>query len=350
MNIITTIAVDYPGGPSAHYPQIPYVSANERRLVYWRCACVFFKSSIAVNPDARHVLITNDQSPPAIEGLDLGRYLAELGVQIFVVPFNEFKPTFDQSKTFRNNFYKLQALSYAAKNLEGSCLLFDSDVIWLNRWPEVPKGLSLYSAFSRPKAQREPTGISVDDLAKMYGTLDGLPYEASVAWCGGEFIAGDNATLRAFIGHAGEIFKRWQNAFEPALHRFSNGASVFDNDEFLLSRAAADWQVGFTPHLKRLWTNELGGGSREHLRLAALHLPNEKLTGFAGLFDRLVLERQSIDSDILAAWCGIPGRRFHYESRSRWHRLRKQFVASLKSNLPRSTYNSIRSVFGRPPI
>lgn len=350
MNIITTLAIDDHLGMAAHYPQIPYVNARDRRLVYWRCVCVFFLTSLNVNPQARHLLITNDKEPPVIGGVHLGRFLAKLGVEIHTVPFVDFKPTVEQSKVFRNNFYKLAALAYVLQNSERSTLLFDSDIVWLNPWPKAPSGLHLYKAFVRPASQKEPTGISSHDLCDMYESLGGASLRHPVHWCGGEFIAGDNVTLREFMAQAIAVFHSWQEQFDPSAHRFANGASVFDNDEFLLSRVALDWTPEFTPDLKRVWTEDRGGGDLSHRKLAALHLPNEKLTGIAGLFDCLVMEEVPVTIELLTDWCGIPARRHEYRSRSRWIRTRKGILAALKSSMPRPAYNILRSIFGRSPI
>ena len=184
----------------------------------------------------------------------------------------------------------------------------------------------------------------------MYALLEGVCSENPVDWCGGEFIAGDNVSLRSFMTQARQIFRRWQNDFDPSIHRFPNGTSVFDNDEFLLSRVAIDWKFEFTPHIKRIWTDEHGGGTVAHHRLAALHLPNEKLTGIAGLFDRLVLDGSPVTTDLLTGWCGIPIRQFKYESRDPRVRIRRAIVTALKSSLPGPAYNTLRSIFRRSPI
>lgn len=130
INIITSIAIDDTDKPPAHYPQIPFLRSKDRRLAYWKCVCVFFKTSVHFNHHARHLLITNDPDPPTIEGLDSAAFLTGLGVEILTVPFEEFRPDDDHSKIFRNNFYKLTALAYAVRHYTGRIFLFDSDVIF----------------------------------------------------------------------------------------------------------------------------------------------------------------------------------------------------------------------------
>ena len=322
----------------------------ERRLIYWRCAYVFFKSSLSVNQDARHILVTNDTQAALVDGEDIRQHIQRLGAEICVLPFDDFKPTAFQSTIFRNNFYKLAAMKYMANAYEGNICLFDSDVIFLSPWPQATTGISLYKAFLRPDTQREPTGISSIELASMYRLLDkGFEIERA-DWCGGEFIEGDHISLRLFMGRALELFGQWQGLFDSSLHRFSNGSSIFDNDEFLLSRVASEFSHRFTEHLCRVWTNESGKGDFEAMKYAALHLPNEKLTGFAGLFDYFVFEGRPVERNILLSWCGIPRRDFVYVPRNKSLRAKRLLIRSAKRILPRSVYNAIRYCFGRPPI
>lgn len=350
INIATSIAIDDTNQPPAHYPQIPFLRSKDRRLTYWKCACVFFKTSVHANHHARHLLITNDSNPPIIEGLDSGAFLAGLGVEILTVPFEEFRPVDAHSKIFRNNFYKLTALAYAVRHYTGCIYLFDSDVIWLKRWEAPLAGLSLYQAFVRSPEQRDPTGVSADDLSAMYALLDGNDERRHVDWCGGEFIGGDQESLTAFMSRLKGIFSHWQTVFSPSLHQFSNGVSIFDNDEFVISRTAIDFDTSFTNQLRRVWTGPDGGGDSSCLECAALHLPNEKLQGIAGLFDYLVLDREDICMDVLAGYCGVPKRRFHYRPRSRWANARLKMVDLVKSLLPSELYIHLRSLFGRGPI
>lgn len=348
--IFTTLAIDDDGLPAAHYPQVPFLGRAARRLTYWKCVCVFFRTSVHFNSDSRHVIVTNDVFPPVISGLAVKSYLESLGVEIHNLPFEEFKPTVVQSRIFRNNFYKLTALSYMVKHGQGPIYLFDSDVIWLRSWPDLEPGLYLYRAFERSESERIPTGISSHDLKTMYSSLGNTISGRSVEWCGGEFVGGTCDELLPFVSRLAEIFEAWQSIFDPTHHRFLNGSSIFDNDEFLLSCAACGFDVTFVSHLKRVWTESSGGVSPSVLNHSALHLPNEKLKGLSGLFDDLVLANKIVSVNLISSWCGIPGRDLHYRPRTFAARLSRGIVSGLKSVLPVYWYNRVRSLFGRPPI
>ena len=350
INIVTSIAIDDHRESPAHYPQIPFQRSKDRRLTYWKCACVFFKTSTHVNPDAHHILITNDPDPPVIEGLDTRAFLTSLGVRVITVPFEDFRPLDAHSKVFRNNFYKLTALAYAAKHFSGYVYLFDSDVIWLKTLEAPLAGLFLYQAFVRLPGERDPTGISANDLSAMYALLDGNDERRHVEWCGGEFIGGDTKTLSAFAESLKNIFMHWQAIFDPQLHRFANGSSIFDNDEFIISRVALDFDTSFTSLLRRVWTSPHGGGDSSCLECAALHLPNEKLQGIAGLFDLIIQDRASFSVNELAGHCGVPVRSFQYQPRGLWVNTRLKMVDLVKTLLPRKQYNYLRSLFGMGPI
>jgi len=357
LNIITCISVDREAADvGAHYPQIPYVSSDSRRLIFWKCAMVFFGTSCKVNRLARHYLYTNDPQVPTIDGIDCNKYLSELGVSITYLPFAIHKPPARVGHIFRNNFYKLDVVYEAARRHVGSVLLADSDVVWINALPNglLGSGICLYPVFQwRNRDGREPNGVSLDDLDVIFQTLGDAPPSRETEWIGGELIGGMASELIKFSAILRETFNRWCEIFDDSTHVFPNGSTVFDNDEFLLSYVASRYPGNFAnggQFIRRIWTEEAGGGGGADFNLSAWHLPNEKLRGIPLLFDDIFVKRKTMyDLDIGAA-CGIPKRLRHYVPRSLLQRGKRAATNSIKAVLPRQYYNLIRKLFGREPI
>lgn len=359
VNIITCIAVDADATDrKILYPQLAYVSPRDRRAVYWRCAVAFFYTSSAVNKEARHLLYTNDLSPPVFDGVDCGALLRKIGVEIVHLPFTRFKPPPGFGDVFRNNFYKLDVLYAASRALAGSMLMLDSDVVWLSRLPAESAawrdGLVLYPVFGiREEAERAPTGTSSDDLATVFTRLDPQFPKLPVQWFGGELIGGDVDSLVSFSQRLEQVFREWCLAYDPGLHRFPNGSAIFDNDEFLLSFVVHRDAVAYldaASFLKRIWTEPEGGGLPEDLSLAAWHLPNEKLRGFRILFSDIVQGQIAISRERVSGACGVPVRLHFYEETALLARSWRFIVRRAKSVMSLRLYNRIRAIFGRDPI
>lgn len=341
-----------------HYPQLAYVKPQERRLVFWKCALVFFCSSIQVNPRLSHYLYTNDESPPKIDGVDCADFLQRRGVEVIFSRFDRFMPSKSFGTIFHNNFYKLHVLYEMSRAISGELLLMDSDVVWTNPLPQTPLSnngqLVLYPVFrTRADDERSPTGISSRDLALIYAKLDPHFTNSSLAWIGGEIIGGRHDDLRAFTGDLEREFETWSQKFDPELHRFPNRSTIFDNDEFLLSYTVARYSWPFRDaqaFLKRIWTDNHGGGNADDLSLSAWHLPNEKLRGIQVLFDDFSSSDKRVPLERISAACGVPLRSLHYSEPGVLPMVRRFVVRLLKAVLPIKAYNLLRACIGRAPI
>jgi hypothetical protein len=359
INIVTCICVDTPGEDrEAHYPQLAYVKSDDRRSVFWKCAIVFFQTSLQVNPTARHFLYTNDSHPPILQRIDCRALLEGLGVIIVFLPFVRFKPPAGFSQIFRNNYYKLDVLYAASRSLNGALLLFDSDVVWIGSLPAelglTDANLLLYPIFStRSEDTRAPNGISSVDLAAVFQSLDPGFRCRAPQWFGGELIGGSTSALIEFSSILEETFLSWCAAYDQEVHRFPDGSSIFDGDEFLLAFVAnrkALTLVTATGFLRRIWTEVSGGGSAGDLSLSAWHLPNEKLRGIPILFDDFVRDHNDVSRERISGTCGVPARLFYYQPPGFSARASRMVIAAAKWVMPLRLYNWIRGVFGRAPI
>jgi hypothetical protein len=80
--LITSIAVDTESeDEKAHYPQLAHLRSRKRREVYWKCAAVFFATSVRGDQAWRRILYTNDCEPVTVRKIDVHSFLQSIGEQ-----------------------------------------------------------------------------------------------------------------------------------------------------------------------------------------------------------------------------------------------------------------------------
>ena len=125
----TALCVDTDSnGRKVLYPQISHLSATARAEVYWKCAIVCLASMRKHHPQVRICLVSNCMNPPAVDGFSVQQILERYGIEYCYRPFSDFCPPYELSKTFRNAFYKFEALDELA-SLGDRAMLFDTDCI-----------------------------------------------------------------------------------------------------------------------------------------------------------------------------------------------------------------------------
>ncbi|QDA58879.1 hypothetical protein [Hymenobacter jejuensis] len=302
MDIVTSLCVDEAHEPASFYPQLRDVSADKRRRVYWQCTVVFFSTSVRCNPDARHLLYTNDAAPATWDGVDHREFLSSIGVEIRQLSFQTFCPPQRFSKEFRNAFYKLDVLQELAKPTAADhSLLLDSDCVWTR--PD-PKLISLVQSDALLLLDAEPEstpdtkihGLSRRDMGNLYRELDpNYPVEAPLHF-GGEIIGGSRARLGEVVEQLRAIQDQVLVEYPAGPPRFSSGRTLFDGDEYLTSfvcnRLPRPW-TDTSPFIRRIWTSYRNTNvRRSDVQLTIWHLPNEKMQGLPVLC-RQMLRRDS---------------------------------------------------------
>ena len=112
-------------GEESAYPQVGGVSSSPAfQAVYWRCVALFFATSIRHNPAARHLLYTNLDGVPHVDGFDLPAFLDRLGVEVVQVPFT-YQPPPGYYSAWRNQFYVFDLIQDLARRSmpDDACLL-----------------------------------------------------------------------------------------------------------------------------------------------------------------------------------------------------------------------------------
>lgn len=323
MDIVTSLCVDDTTTPDSLYPQLLDVSASKRRRIYWQCTAVFFATSVRCNPEARHILYTNDQEEATWNGTDFRAFLVGLGVITKTLAFESFRPPEHFVTEFRNAFYKLDVLKSLSQPDAGShSLLLDSDCVWTRPNPTLVRlvqsdALLLLDAEPESLPDTKIHGLSRRDMGDLYREIDPKYPVAAPLHFGGEIIGGSRERLAEVATQLAATWQQIVRDYPSAPPRFRNKRNIFDGDEYMTSfvcnRLPRPW-TDASPFIRRIWTTYQNTNVRAaDARLTLWHLPNEKTQGIPVL-SRLVVKPGSQFwklpptnlADYLGSYLGVP--------------------------------------------
>ncbi|HEX8299782.1 MAG TPA: hypothetical protein VF594_11530 [Rubricoccaceae bacterium] len=334
----------------SHYPQVVGKGAPSSarfQAVYWRCVALFFATSQRQNPGARHVLYTNADRVPSVDGHDLGALLERWGVEVVRLPYT-FQPPEGYFGAWRNQFYVFDIIRDLAARLEDDevGLVLDSDCVW------VRPGERLVAATRRAGALTYDLGIDPDevqnglsqtDARALYAEvlaalgLDRPPPEAAPAYIGGELISATGATLRTLDALADPLWDEMLRRHAAGLPRFYEEAQALS----FLYYALGILDGTANAYVRRIWTMLLKGDDARSpdLGLTVWHVPAEKRYGIPRLFAE-AMKPESL------FWTSEPGALFrHYVGRSLG--IPRRTAGKLARDLPAAFRDKARARFGR---
>jgi len=285
--------------------------------IYWRCIVCFFASSLAVNPDAEHVLYTNTKVP-TVDGMDLKLLLSKWGVEVIALPISK-RLAAGSVSSWGNQFYVFDVIQHHASSGSGSdLLLLDSDMIWLRPVDELVADLGRFGALTYELGDDEhPLNEAINGQSRaglaLFAQEHGLQAVDMVPYCGGEFYAA-TAERNAAVARQAEAL--WADVL-------AQGQTAPREEAHLLSviYALEGIKIGTgNRYIRRMWTtfrhNNLRG---EDEALTLWHLPSEKRTGFRDLFQQIAAAqscnprsdgpRMGLDRANYARMMGFPRRR-----------------------------------------
>jgi hypothetical protein len=320
MNIVTSICVDTDdAGSQVNYPSLGKHKIHKREI-YWRCVTTFCLTSLKFNPDQKHLVFTNDESDIVINNYDVKKNLADRGVEFKYLKFDRYDPD-GHAKSFRNAFYKHEVIN-ALAGLTVPSLLLDSDCIWTGRNNELFKileegrGLLLQDTYQRSANpdQKSPHNLSMSEMAEVFNkiSINRLRKKYPI-WFGGELIGASPEQFK-IIGE--QILKTLDYCKLNSIE-FSNGDSIFANDEYVSSYVynSLNFNVIDTcnKYSKRLYTRyKINNLNKKDINLVIWHLPNEKNTGLKQLFYDIIKPGSGFWKDssdpkyYLGSFVGIP--------------------------------------------
>lgn len=271
------------------FPQVGGRSdAPAVQAVYWRCAVAFFASSLALNPDARHVFLTNTRVP-CVDGTDIARLFADWGVEVVTLPITYRLPP-QSVGAFGNQFYIFDVIDHFAANPPARrAIVLDSDCLWVKPVAEMAWAIDAHGALTYEMglveyaADQPINGVTRQQMARFLGSVGGPAVDA-LPYHGGEIYAATQSTTERISARAKELWPLVAAQGDDAPREEAHFLSVL----YALEGIAPGTANRF---IRRMWTTfKHNNLMPSDAGLALWHLPAEKKTGFADLFARIVAE------------------------------------------------------------
>jgi hypothetical protein len=272
---------------ASFFPQIGSQSdAPEAQRVYWRCATVFFASSLAANPSLRHAFYTNTELP-VIDGVALTDLFDRWKIEVIHLPIT-YRLAKGSAKSWGNQFYVFDVMEHHATNMRADPLvLLDSDCLFIRPADTLLDAVRVHRALTYElgyEAYGRGSGINGqtrEGLAEFVARCGG-PRLTEVPYCGGEIYA---ATAEANCSLARQARALWPEVLAQA-------ADAPREEAHFLSAlyAMQKIEIGTAQRfISRMWTTFKHSTVRpSDTNLIIWHLPSEKKTGFADLFFQLI--------------------------------------------------------------
>lgn len=281
--VSTWIHVDRPED-ATYFPQIGATSDSRTVVdVYWRCVALFFATSVRNNPGAKHVLYTNVERAPTVDGVDLAERLAGWGVETVTLPFT-FKPPKGFWGDFGNQFYLYDILRHAQGRYgrETAFTVFDSDCLWIRPGDALASATIEHRALTLDmggRPERQINGVSLDEMAALLPEYGYPAHTGPLVYFGGESFSADGQAVGDIVDEVDRIFHR-------SVERFNAGAPKYNEEAHMLSVAyhVLGYRSGTAnPFVRRIWTDKNRNVEPNDGGLTLWHLPAEKKTGLAAL-------------------------------------------------------------------
>lgn len=299
MRVVASVCVDTEENDQlVFYPMISKRDSSSKRLLYWKMAYTLLCSSMRCNPEAEHVIFTNDPNDINYGNTDLKAMAVRRGITVKYLPFEKFKPPTALCSSYKNAFYKLDVIAALGAQDNTINVLLDTDCLWIRSCKDFESlmfnnEILLYDTYQRTDPYlKEPHNLSMFDMGRLYREIDSDYPNAFPVWYGGEIIAGYGSTLALLAERFVAIYNKIADIDEPSLLKFSNGKSIFDGDEFLTNFVYNDGTIKIKSAneiIKRIWTSkQINNASSQDLKLQIWHLPAEKETGLDLLFKKAI--------------------------------------------------------------
>ncbi|WP_164843972.1 hypothetical protein [Croceicoccus ponticola] len=286
--IIATWFVGDTAEDATFFPQVVSRSDDAgAQAVYWRCTVAFYASSLAVNPDARHVFYTNGPVP-VIDGFDCRAALERWGVEIVTLPISWRLPR-GSVGSWGNQFYVFDVIAHvAASDGDDRLILLDSDCIWRQPVGGLEAAIDRHGALTYELGHDEhPEGEAINGLTReglaSFVARHGGEVRSKRAYFGGEIYAASAETNRRVAELARKL---WPDVVAQADDSPREEAHLLSAIYALLDIAPGTANA----FIRRMWTTFRHNNLRDaDADLAIWHLPAEKRTGFADLFAAIIV-------------------------------------------------------------
>jgi hypothetical protein len=295
MNYICTWLCADVKGEESIYPQTGEKSSGQKHQnIYWRCLVLFYATSKRFNHTQKHLLFTNVNTLPEVDGKSVQTMLDELGVEVIFTDF-KYKTPKGYFDLFQNQFYEFSILEYITKNYkteEDQFLILDSDCIFTRAAAplvEEARPAGFISFEDACTTELVIHGLSRRDMKALYEDLSGKPVNEIPGYHLGEFFL-------ASVKNINIIFEDFLELWPEMMHRFNSRQPKFNEEAQTLSYIYYKNNFKASPkttYLKRIWTNPVfyRNVEKTDVEVAIWHLPAEKTYGLARLYDILIMQQ-----------------------------------------------------------
>jgi len=288
-HICTWLCADKKGEESV-FPQSAgqKSSSQSHQNIYWRCLIVFFITSRRFNKKEKHILFTNVDQLPVIEGKKVADILSDLEVDVVYTDF-KYKTPKGYHGAFQNQFYEFSILEYIAKNNANpndQYLIVDSDCMFikpaLRLFNEAEKEGFISFEIDSP-ADYNINGLSRRQMQKVFSELLGREIKEIPSYHLGEF-------LLCSVRNVRKIYEDFLELWPQLMQRHALGLPKLNEEAHTLSYLYYKNNLHPSANntfIKRIWTNPLfyRNVSSSDVNLTIWHLPAEKTFGFVKLYD-----------------------------------------------------------------
>jgi len=271
-------------------------SSKKFQEVYWKCVVLFYETSIRYNTGATHVLFLNSEEQlPIINGFDVSKFLKENNIELICLE-NKYPLPKDYFDRFRNQFFEFSIIEYMAQRMkeEDGFLLLDSDCIFSK------SAMPLFSLLKKEESAITYV-VDVERNYQVHGVTGnemraicqdwGLKLTENPYYCGGEILLSKGSFLKSVSNHFPLLFKDMLKRNKKDQPKFNEEAQTLT---YYYYKHKANIN-GLKPYIKRLWTNRnyFRNIDKKSKDFTIWHLPNEKQSGFARLFQKNLTSRLS---------------------------------------------------------
>ncbi len=289
MNYICTwLCADKKGEESVFFQTGELSSSQKHQNIYWRCILLFCITSKRFNKNEKHILFTNVEQLPIVDGRSVSDILKEFDVNVIYTDF-KYKTPKNYFGSFQNQFYEFSILEYIAQNNPNQndlYLILDSDCIFIKPVQRLfdaatPQG---FISFEDPvKPDYVINGLSRNDLKTIYQELLHKEIAEIPSYHLGEF-------LLCSVKNIQKIYLDFKELWPQLLERNEKGLIKFNEEAHTLSylyfkngfRASTD-----ASFMRRIWTNPVFYREvrSSDTNLCIWHLPSEKIFGIHTLYN-----------------------------------------------------------------
>ncbi|MDE8650488.1 hypothetical protein [Novosphingobium album (ex Liu et al. 2023)] len=265
---------------ASFFPQVGSRSdASATQAIYWRCTVCFYASSIALNPDARHIFFTNTRLP-RIDGVEIAELFERWGIETVTLPIT-YRLASGMVSSFGNQFYIFDVIDWLARDgAPARAIVLDSDCIWLKPVDAMAAEIEASGALTydlSTDVDEMINGRTRAQLARFLGRLGGPPMDET-HYYGGEIYAARRDVSRRICERARLLW--------PAVLAGDPDGPLEEAHLLSLIYEIEGLPAGTADRfIRRMWTTFHYNNLRpQDEALAVWHLPVEKKTGFADLF------------------------------------------------------------------